>query len=138
MREFFKLTIITIIMGIAYLFTEIIYRGGSYWQMALVGGTAGTLTGLASNGTKWNLPLLLQGLIGMVICTLCEFAGGCYFNLYLNCNLWDYSNLPLNFLGQICIYYSIAWFFLSFLVIFLYNFIRWRFFKEERQRYKIL
>ena len=125
-------------MGIMYLFTEILYRGVTYWQMALVGGTAGTLTGLINNCLTWNLPLFFQGLTGMFICTACEFAGGCYFNIYRHYALWDYSNLPFNFLGQICLYYSFAWFFLSFAVIFLYNFINWKIFGEEKPKYRVL
>ncbi len=137
MKEFFKLSFITIIMGLLYLLTEILYRGSSYWQMALIGGTAGTLTGFVNSSLASQFPLWLQGIIGMGLCTGIEFAGGCYFNLYRGCNIWNYSSLPFNFLGQICIFYSLAWFFLSLAGIFLYNYIRWKVFKEQKPRYKI-
>lgn len=133
MKKLFKLVFITLVMGIMYIFTEIIYRGATYWQMALVGGIAGTLTGLINNCLTWNLPIILQGLTGMIICTTCEFTAGCYFNIFRNYALWDYSMLPFNFLGQISLYYSFAWFLLSFPVIFLYNLINRKIFNENKQ-----
>ncbi|MGE5628332.1 MAG: putative ABC transporter permease [Solirubrobacterales bacterium] len=130
MKKFFKLIFITFVMGIMYVFTEILYRGGTYWQMALVGGVAGTLTGLTNNSLTCNRSLIFQGLTGMMICTTCEFTAGCYFNIYRNYGLWDYSMLPFNLLGQISLYYSFAWFILTFPVIFLYNLINRKMFSN--------
>ncbi len=36
------------------------------------------------------------------IITAVEFAFGCIFNLWLGLNVWDYSDVPYNVLGQIC------------------------------------
>jgi len=36
------------------------------------------------------------------------------FNILLEKNVWDYSHIPLNFLGQICLPFSGAWFMLYF------------------------
>ena len=137
MKELFKLTFITVVMGILYLLIEILYRGNTYWQMAIVGGIAGMLIGLISKFLNWATPLWLKGIIGMFIATICEFAGGFYLNLCRHCGIWDYSNLPFNLFGQICLYYSIAWFFLSLLGIFTYDYIRWKVFGESKPRYRI-
>jgi len=134
MKEIFKLTIITAIMGILYVLIELLYKGYTYWQLALIGGLAGMLTGYTNSILKWKLPLLLQGALGMVIATTCEFVGGYYFNICNHCSIWDYSNLPFNFYGQICLYYSVAWFFLSVLGIFLYNNIRYKVFREPNPK----
>ena len=133
MKEILKLTFIASIMGILYLIIELLYKGYTYWQMAIIGGIAGMLTGYTNSILKWKLPLWLQGALGMVIATVCEFTGGYYFNLCKHYSIWDYSNLPFNFHGQICLYYSIAWFFLSMLGIFLYNNIRIIVFGESKQ-----
>lgn len=132
MKELFKLTFITAVMGILYLLIELLYKGYTYWQMALIGGIAGMLTGYTNSILKWNLPLWLQGALGMVIATVCEFAGGYYFNICNHCSIWDYSSLPFNLCGQICLYYSVAWFFLSLPGIFLYNNIRYKVFGEPK------
>ena len=34
-------------------------------------------------------------------------------NIILQWNVWDYSNVPFNVMGQICLPFSIIWFFLS-------------------------
>jgi len=137
MKELFKLTFLTLVMGILYLLIEMLYRGNTYWQMALVGGIAGMLIGLINKILNWYTPLWIKGLIGMIIATVCEFIGGFYLNLCIHCGIWDYSNLPFNLCGQICLYYSVAWFFLSLLGIFTYDYIRWKVFGETKPRYKI-
>ena len=52
-------------------------------------------------------------------------------NLYLNLNIWDYSNLPFNILGQVCPQFFILWVILSVPCIYLGDFLRKILFKEE-------
>ena len=61
-----------------------------------------------------RLPLPLRALMGALFITAMELTAGCIFNLGLGWNIWDYSTLPLHFLGQICLPYSIFWFLLGF------------------------
>lgn len=49
----------------------------------------------------------------MLIITGIELIFGIAFNIILKEQVWDYSNMPLNLFGQICIPFSIAWFGLS-------------------------
>ena len=56
-----------------------------------------------------------------VIITVLEFVTGCIVNLWLGWNVWDYSELPFNILGQVCLYFFFAWFFISFPVIKIEN-----------------
>ena len=55
--------------------------------------------------------------------TLYEFIAGTILNIVLGLNVWDYSNLPLNILGQICLPFSIIWYFLSIIGICLDDFL---------------
>jgi uncharacterized membrane protein len=41
--------------------------------------------------------------------TAVEFVFGILFNLILKMNVWDYSNMPLNILGQICPLFTLMW-----------------------------
>lgn len=75
--------------------------------------------------------------ISSVLITLIEFISGCIINIRFNLNVWDYSNMPFNILGQICIPFMILWFFLSVLGIILDDYLRYWFFDEEKPRYKI-
>lgn len=63
--------------------------------------------------SNFSMPLRQKTLIGMVIITVLEFVIGAVFNLVLKENVWNYSNMPLNILGQICVPFSAIWFMLS-------------------------
>ncbi|MFT5873847.1 MAG: putative membrane protein [Clostridium sp.] len=136
-KNIYELSFIVTTMGIIYLLIEFIYKGSTYWQMAVIGGIAGMLVGLINKIFPWNTPLWTQGSIGMIVATICEFIGGCYLNLYMHYSMWSYIGLPFNLLGQVCLYFSITWFFVSLLGIFIDDFIRWKLFKEAKPRYKI-
>ena len=60
-----------------------------------------------------NLSLLTRCLLGATIITSLEFSVGMIVNVALGWNVWDYSDKPLNVLGQICPQFCLAWFFLS-------------------------
>ena len=66
-------------------------------------------------------------LFSSVICaigiTVIEFVLGCIFNIWLQLNIWDYSYIPLNFMGQICELYSTIWIFISLIGLKLENFL---------------
>lgn len=51
-------------------------------------------------------PYVISFLINMLTCTLIEFCGGLMFNA--NLQNWDYSNMPFNFMGQICLQNAIG------------------------------
>ena len=63
------------------------------------------------------MPLLPQCVLGAVIITVIELLTGLFLNVYLGLNVWDYSNQPFNFMGQICPQFCIIWCILSILVI---------------------
>ena len=51
--------------------------------------------------------------IGALVITVIEFISGCIVNLWLRMDVWDYSSIPGNVLGQICLLYSFLWGMLS-------------------------
>lgn len=61
-------------------------------------------------------PLLKKCLFGAAVITAVEFIFGIIFNMVLNMNVWNYENVPLNLLGQICLPYSVLWFGLCFIL----------------------
>lgn len=42
-----------------------------------------------------------------------EFVVGLIVNVAWKQNVWDYSNLPLNIMGQVCLPFSILWFLIT-------------------------
>lgn len=78
--------------------------------MAFVGGVCFVLCGLVNEFIDWKTPLLLQMLICAVIVTTVEFVAGVILNIGLGLNMWDYSNLKFNIMGQICPQFFAVWF----------------------------
>ena len=70
--------------GIVYVLIEMLWRGYSHWSMFILGGICFVLLGLINKKYTWDIPLLIQMLIGTFIITLMEFIFGCIFNLLLN------------------------------------------------------
>ena len=138
-----KLKIITkylflgVIGSIIYMNLEILWRGYTHWTMGVLGGICFICLGLINELLSWKTPLVLQMLIGSTIITILEFITGCIVNLWLGWDVWDYSNLPLNLLGQICLPFSILWYFISAIGIVIDDYIRYIYFDEERPRYKL-
>lgn len=108
--------IIFIIFGLMYVTIELLYRGHTHYSMFIVGGICGVLIGLINDNTP-DMPLLPQCVLGAVIITIIELLTGLFLNVYLGLNVWDYSNQPFNFMGQICPQFCIVWCILSILVI---------------------
>ena len=119
-----------------YVVIEKLYRGYSHWTMFLLGGICFIALGLINEVMPWDMPLLLQMFIGGAIITVLELITGCVVNLWLGWNVWDYSELPFNLWGQISLFSSIVWVGLSLVGIVLDDFIRWKFFDEEKPHYR--
>ncbi|MBQ8782877.1 MAG: hypothetical protein IJZ57_03805 [Clostridia bacterium] len=112
MNRFFKLLIVFGIGGFLYGGIEIVFRGYTHWSMFLAGGFIFSvlykLYGYIGRGH-----LILKCTLGCVIITTVEFLTGVGVNILLNMNVWDYSDKALNVFGQICLAFSIGWFFIS-------------------------
>ena len=130
-----KLLILFFIGGAAYFLLEIAFRGHSYASMFVLGGLCFVLCGLMNEWYAWDTPLWKQQLICAGVITALEFVFGVVLNLYLGLRLWDYSSMPFQLLGQVCLPFTIAWFFLSLAAIVLDDYLRFKLFGEEAPRY---
>lgn len=137
MKVFSKEFILFIIGGLLYILIELGYRGHSHWTMFVLGGLCFVLIGGINNYISWDMPVYEQMMIGSVIITVLEFICGCIVNLWFGWDVWDYSNMPYNVLGQICLPFSILWFFISLVAIVADDYIRYWLFDEEKPRYNL-
>lgn len=138
-----------LIGGVLYYLIEVLWRGYSHWTMFILGGICFVIMGLLNEYKfKWSDSLIKQSIISACIITVFEFFTGCIVNLWLGWHVWDYSELPCNLLGQVCLYYFLLWIPLSMIGIILDDWIRYILylifhgyfpFMEERERphYKI-
>lgn len=109
--------------GLLYILIEIAYRGHSHPLMFAVAGLSLILVGLLDE-RKNPPPIVLQMIEGGLIITILELITGLLFNQ--DYHIWDYRNIPLNFKGQICLPFSVAWCLLSYVAKKLDNFLRER------------
>ncbi len=93
----------------AYPTLEMIWRGRTHYSMALAGGLSLTLIGRICCGTLRHKGLALRCLAGSGIITGIELCTGLVVNDLLGFGVWDYSDMPLNILGQVCLPYSLLW-----------------------------
>lgn len=135
MKKLLKLGCLFLIGGAIYILIELVYRGYSHWTMFIVGGLCFVLIGGINEFLSWDTPLWLQAGLGAVIITALEFICGCIVNLALGWNVWDYSNTPLNILGQVCLPFAIIWFVIAHAGIVLDDYLRYWLFKEEKPHY---
>lgn len=94
--------------AVLYYSIEILWRGYSHWSMAIVGGICFLLLYLVGRMFP-NMPLLLYCIIGAILISSAELTAGELLNIRLGLDIWDYSELPLNFRGQICLLFSFLW-----------------------------
>ena len=137
MKYFLKYLGLLLIGGSIYCMIEVLARGFSHWTMFLVGGICFILVGIINEITP-KMPLIRQMLLSAVIITSVEFISGCILNLCLGLSIWDYTDEFGNILGQICPKHTLYWFLLSTVGIVLDDFIRYKFFGEEKPHYKIV
>ena len=89
--------------GLIYVSIELIYRGHSHWTMGVLGGVSFISIGIINEILSWETPLLIQCAIGGCLITFYEFITGLILNIWLHLGIWDYSHMPFNILGQICL-----------------------------------
>ena len=67
-------------------------------------------------------------VLGTFIITGYEFATGLMVNLILRLRVWDYSDMPFNIKGQVCLPFMLVWFIFTPLCIILDDIIRYALF----------
>ena len=102
--------------AVGYGLIEVLWRGHTHWSMLTAGGICFVFFAKIGEKLK-HTSLLLKAIIGSGFITLVELIFGVIFNIILKKNVWDYSKLPLNIGGQICILYSFFWALLSMVFI---------------------
>lgn len=137
MKQLCKLLFLFAVGGILYAAIEVLWRGYTHWTMAILGGFCFVICGGLNEWLSWDTPLWIQALICCLAITVAELVAGLILNLWLGLGIWDYSGLPYNLAGQICLGYSCLWYLLSILAIILDDWLRFCFFGEERPRYNL-
>ncbi len=106
--------------GSAYCLIEFIYRLitdptsiklTQSISMFIVGGLCVYIIGLLNEKTK--IRMIYQSIIGTSLILLFELLFGIFLNIYLRLDIWDYSDLSFNIMGQVSLLFGFVWLFLT-------------------------
>ena len=122
--------------GSAYVLVELLWRGRSHISMFLLGGLCFWLIGRLDR--RFPVPLAAQACLGACVVTALELVTGLIVNRWLGLGVWDYSGLPMNFLGQICLYYFVLWIPLSAAAVLLDDGLRRVLFGTPMPHYRLV
>lgn len=132
---FIKKLILFSIGFFLYSLIEVLFRGYTYFTMGILGGIILLLVDSINNKLSWNIDLIWQGIIGSFAITTCELVLGEILKILNISSMWDYSNMPFNYDGVICVPFSIIWIFISIIGILVADFINYYIFKEKPKPY---
>ena len=93
---------------------KLINRGFMRGPMIPIYGSGAVVMLIAAMPFKGNLLLIF--LSGMVLASLLEYCTGAAMEMIFKVRYWDYSNVPLNLNGHICLPCSIGWGFATILM----------------------
>ncbi|MBQ7337900.1 MAG: hypothetical protein IJW40_11940 [Clostridia bacterium] len=111
-----KYAVFFIIGGLGYALLELSWRGRTHWTMVLAGGICFVIFSLISERFS-RRGLLFKSLLCAVSITAVEFIFGLICNVQLHMNVWDYSEVPYNLMGQICPPFFALWWLLGLLFL---------------------
>jgi len=117
MQKFFKYACLFLIGAFCYCAIELCTRHYTHFSMAVAGGASLSLYALFRPLCHGSITK--KCLLACFVVTTIEFMIGAVVNIILSLNVWDYSHLPLNFLGQICLLYSFFWLLLAIPIDFI-------------------
>ncbi len=109
--------------GSSYCAIELATRARTHYSMFFCGGLAILILFAIYIHNRRINPLLFS-LIATITITSLELLFGIIFNIFLKMNVWDYSGVPLNLLGQICVPYSLLWMLAGFGLYIVFRLIR--------------
>lgn len=121
--------------GFLYHIIKIIFRSKTHWSITLLGAVCFLFLGFIHESFPKNTPLWKQIFLGACFITFLEFCTGCIVNRWLKWNVWDYSGMSGNILGQVCAPYFLLGLLISLTGIFLDDWLRFLFFKEPIPHY---
>jgi len=92
----------------SYGLIELVWRGNTHISMAVCGGLGFCTLHFVGRHTR-GLPPLVPAVGAAIIISVIELIGGVICNMLLGLEVWDYSDIPFNLLGQVCATYFCLW-----------------------------
>lgn len=136
LHYFRRFSTLFLLGAVLYPGIEFLYRGNSHISMSFLGGIC--LVSIDSvHLLLGRVRTVWKAAVSALIITQLEFLTGMLVNVKLGLGVWDYSHLPFQVAGQICLLFSFYWFLLSYLALSLLSvFDRFRKRKREGRKPK--
>ena len=93
--------------GTVYYSLEMVFRGFSHWTMFVLGGICLVFFTVQGQMLHWEDPMWRQILRCTIFVVSAEFITGIIVNKWFQLAIWDYSTMPLQLFGQICLPFAI-------------------------------
>ena len=111
-RAFGRQLVLLLSGGFFYCLVELLFRGYTHVSMFVLGGICFLAIGMIRRGMHGVHFVWKMILCGTAI-TFFEFLCGIIVNCGLGLQVWDYSSVPMNLMGQVCLPYTLIWCVLS-------------------------
>ncbi len=108
--------------GCGYAIIELLWRARTHITMVIAGGLSLILFSIIEERFKNSSVFIRAGLCSLAV-TAIELLFGILFNVIFDMKIWDYSDQPLNLLGQICPLFSLIWSALAIIIIPIVDFL---------------
>lgn len=138
MKKYYKFIFFWLLGGSIYYFFEVLFRGFSHWSMFILGGLCLAFFYYQGKLLCWRDSLVIQTLRCMIFVTAMEFITGIIVNKYWGMDVWDYSEMPFQLFGQICLPFAVIFGGLSVIGIILSGYMAHWFFGEEKPHFYII
>lgn len=90
--------------------------------MIITGGSAVLSLYIINEAIKTSI--FIKAIMGTAVITALEFTVGITVNKVFNMGVWDYTDLPVNFMGQISLVFSFCWYVLSIVSFILFDILK--------------
>lgn len=130
--------------GAVYFLLEVAFKTATghperiSWTMLVLAVVLCVPVERAGAELPWECPLWLQAAVCASLVTCVEFLAGCVLNLWLGMDIWDYSNLPMNLLGQVCLPFFFVWWGLCMVFIPVFDLLRFEVKGGDRPHYYMI
>lgn len=135
MKQVVKYFFLFCLGGGIYYSIELLFRHYSHPTMFLLGGICFVICGAFNEILDKDTPLVAQMFLCTLVITTLELIFGYILNIKHGLHIWDYSSHRFHFKGQICLLFSIIWFFLGGIAVIADDYVRYWFFDEEKPVY---
>lgn len=121
--------------GSVYIEIELLYRSYTHWSMFVLAGFVYITVGWMNEHIfDWYDDMIKQVGVATIYATACEYACGLILR-HFGLVVWDYSNMPLNISGLICVPFMGVWAVLMIVAIVADELIKYYFFSGLRPHY---